>query len=86
MFYISHVFGLFLIKIIIIIFQVSINIRDPYPVMFYIHGGDFDHGASNQFPGHMLAAWGEVVVVTINYRLGALGNHQLITDKVDGKL
>nr|XP_045612917.1 neuroligin-like protein glit-1 isoform X1 [Procambarus clarkii] len=52
---------------------VSITVSDQYPVMFYIHGGDLDHGASNQFPGHMLAAWGEVVVVTINYRLGALG-------------
>ncbi|XP_068200877.1 cholinesterase isoform X1 [Palaemon carinicauda] len=53
--------------------SVSVNVRDMYPVMFYIHGGDLDHGASNQFPGHMLSAWGEVVVVTINYRLGALG-------------
>ncbi|XP_071543797.1 cholinesterase isoform X2 [Panulirus ornatus] len=53
--------------------SVSISVSDQYPVMFYIHDGDLDHGASNQFPGHMLAAWGEVVVVTINYRLGALG-------------
>ncbi|XP_034938540.1 cholinesterase isoform X2 [Chelonus insularis] len=44
-----------------------------YPVMFYIHGGDFTHGASNLFLGHMLAAFFEVVVVSINYRLGALG-------------
>ncbi|XP_068085418.1 cholinesterase isoform X2 [Anabrus simplex] len=44
-----------------------------YPVMFYIHGGDFIHGASNLFPAHMLAGFYEVVVVTINYRLGALG-------------
>ena len=44
-----------------------------YPVMFYIHGGEFIHGASNLFPGHIMAAFYEVVVVTINYRLGALG-------------
>ena len=30
-------------------------------------------GASNLFPGHILASFYEVVVVTINYRLGALG-------------
>lgn len=42
--------------------------------MFYIHGGDFFHGASNAFHGHMMAAFYNVVVVTINYRLGALGN------------
>lgn len=45
----------------------------PYPVMFYIHGGDFSRGASNLFPAHVLAAFYEVVVVTFNYRLGALG-------------
>lgn len=53
--------------------SISIGVTDQYPVMFYIHGGDLEHGASNQFPGHMLAGWGEVVVVTFNYRLGALG-------------
>ncbi|XP_066595537.1 cholinesterase isoform X2 [Prorops nasuta] len=48
-------------------------VAQRYPVMFYIHGGEFIHGASNLFPGHMLAAFYDVVVVTINYRLGALG-------------
>ena len=44
-----------------------------FPVMFYIHGGQFEHGSGNEFPGQQLAANGQVVVVTINYRLGALG-------------
>ncbi|XP_063375509.1 cholinesterase [Cydia amplana] len=44
-----------------------------YPVMVYIHGGQFSSGASNLFPAHMLAAFYKVVVVSINYRLGALG-------------
>ncbi|OTF72032.1 neuroligin-4, Y-linked-like protein [Euroglyphus maynei] len=47
--------------------------RSLYPVMIYIHGGHFDHGSGNIFPGHMLAATQEVVVVTFNYRLGLLG-------------
>lgn len=47
-----------------------------YPVMFYIHGGEFYRGASNLFPAHMMAAFYDVVVVTINYRLGALGNNR----------
>lgn len=47
--------------------------RSLYPVMIYIHGGFFDHGSGNLFPGHMLAATQEVVVVTFNYRLGLLG-------------
>lgn len=41
--------------------------------MVYIHGGDFVKGASNLFPGHIMATFYQVVVVTINYRLGALG-------------
>ncbi|XP_026669424.1 cholinesterase isoform X2 [Ceratina calcarata] len=49
------------------------GLAELYPVMFYIHGGEFTHGASNLFPGHMLAAFYNVVVVSINYRLGALG-------------
>jgi len=49
-------------------------VAEKFPVVFYIHGGEFEHGASNTFPGHMLAAVGDVVVVTVNYRLGALGN------------
>ncbi|XP_018325997.1 neuroligin-4, Y-linked isoform X2 [Agrilus planipennis] len=49
------------------------SVAEKLPVMFYIHGGDFTHGASNLFPGHILATFYEVVVVTINYRLGALG-------------
>ncbi|XP_037073982.1 neuroligin-like protein glit-1, partial [Pollicipes pollicipes] len=53
--------------------QVSSNVKELYAVMVHIHGGEFSHGSSNRFPGHMLAAWGQVVVVTFNYRLGALG-------------
>jgi len=33
-------------------------------------------GASNLFPGHVMAAFYDVVVVTINYRLGALGKSE----------
>lgn len=56
------------------ILQTGVAPAKPYPVMFYIHGGDFDHGSSNTFHGHMMAAFYNVVVVAINYRLGALGN------------
>lgn len=48
-------------------------VAEKYPVVFYVHGGEFERGSSNAFPGHMLAAVGDVVVVTVNYRLGALG-------------
>jgi para-nitrobenzyl esterase len=45
------------------------------PVLFWIHGGGFNHGAGTQpsYNGGRLAVRGDVVVVTINYRIGALG-------------
>lgn len=43
-----------------------------YPVIVYIHSSDFVSGTSQTQPGHVLALR-DVVVVTFNYRLGALG-------------
>ncbi|RLT94784.1 carboxylesterase/lipase family protein [Ketobacter sp.] len=43
------------------------------PVMVFIHGGAFVAGGSNQYDGWRLAQEYGVVVVTLNYRLGALG-------------
>ncbi|MFX1457650.1 MAG: carboxylesterase/lipase family protein [Promethearchaeota archaeon] len=45
------------------------------PVMFYIHDGGFliGTGSRPRSNGSRLAAYGDVVVVTFNYRLGALG-------------
>jgi para-nitrobenzyl esterase len=45
------------------------------PVMVWIHGGAFQLGSSSlgAYNGEKLARRGDVVVVTINYRLGAFG-------------
>ncbi len=45
------------------------------PVMVWIHGGAFNIGSGSQptYNGSNLAARGNVVIVTINYRLGGLG-------------
>ncbi|MFW9825211.1 MAG: carboxylesterase/lipase family protein, partial [Candidatus Thorarchaeota archaeon] len=45
------------------------------PVMFWIHGGGFifDSSADEKIDGLILARKGDVVVVSINYRLGPLG-------------
>lgn len=47
----------------------------PRPVMVYIHGGGHAVGSGSDplFDGTRLAASHDVVVVTFNYRLGALG-------------
>jgi len=44
-----------------------------FPVMVWVHGGAFIEGAGSQFDPTKLVTTGNVVVVTINYRLGALG-------------
>lgn len=41
-------------------------------VMFWIHGGSFEMG-SGRFNGEILAKRGNIVIVSINYRLGVLG-------------
>ncbi|KAJ5764227.1 hypothetical protein N7533_002908 [Penicillium manginii] len=49
--------------------------RKLKPVMFWIHGGAFTSGSGSDtlMDGSNLASRGDVVVVTINYRLGTLG-------------
>ncbi|XP_072255329.1 neuroligin-2 isoform X2 [Pyxicephalus adspersus] len=51
------------------------DIRDSgkKPVMMFIHGGSYMEGTGNMFDGSVLAAYGNVIVVTMNYRLGVLG-------------
>lgn len=46
-----------------------------YPVMVWVHGGSFVTGSGSMplYDGARFAAQGEVVVVTLNYRLGVLG-------------
>uniref|UniRef100_A0A3B3VUG6 Carboxylic ester hydrolase n=1 Tax=Poecilia latipinna TaxID=48699 RepID=A0A3B3VUG6_9TELE len=43
------------------------------PVMVWIHGGSFLLGSASGYDGSALAAYQDVVVVLIQYRLGALG-------------
>lgn len=45
----------------------------PRPVMVYLHGGDHTDGAGAMQGARRLAARGDVIVVTLNYRLAALG-------------
>lgn len=67
--------------------QSAIGAQPQRPVLFFIHGGAFVEGSGylplydsakgatvgNLYDGSYLAAAGDMVVVTINYRLGALG-------------
>ncbi len=52
---------------------------NPRPVLLWLHGGGFTSGSGgwDWYDGARLAALGDIVVVTANYRLGPLGFLQL---------
>ncbi|KAK3912370.1 Neuroligin-2 [Frankliniella fusca] len=45
------------------------------PVLVFIHGESYEWNSGNAYDGSVLAAYADVVVVTVNYRLGILGKH-----------
>ena len=62
----------------------SISDNPSKSVMFFIHGGGFTMGEVSSFDGSYLALAGDVIVVTINYRLGALGFFSTDDDESPG--
>lgn len=45
----------------------------PLPVMVWWHGGGFTTGAGSEYDAARMADQGNVIVVTVNYRLGVFG-------------
>ncbi|XP_054153937.1 neuroligin-3-like isoform X2 [Oppia nitens] len=43
------------------------------PVLMFIHGESYEWNAGSSYDGSVLASYANVVVVTINYRIGVLG-------------
>ena len=54
------------------------------PVMVWIHGGAYIIGSGDMYDGRSLVRRGDVVIVTLNYRLGILG--WLALDHLDASL
>lgn len=46
-------------------------------MIVYIHGESFEWNSGNPYDGSVLASYADLVVVTLNYRLGILGKHPL---------
>ena len=51
----------------------NIKPSEKIAVMVWIHGGGFVTGSSGFTPGAVLASFNDVIVVSINYRLGVFG-------------
>lgn len=47
--------------------------RNSFPVMVFLHGESFEWNSGNPYDGSVLASYGRVIVVTLNFRLGILG-------------
>jgi len=42
-------------------------------VVVFVHGESYELGTGNAYDGSVMAAYGHVIVITLNYRLGVLG-------------
>lgn len=51
----------------------SLGGEKSHAVLVYLHGESFEWNSGNAYDGSVLASYGEVIVVTVNYRLGVLG-------------
>ncbi|WAQ93500.1 EST2E-like protein [Mya arenaria] len=57
-----------------------------YAVMVWIHGGGFNIGSGGETPGPVFAGHNNVIVVTINYRLGVFGFLSLGDERAKGNM
>jgi para-nitrobenzyl esterase len=55
------------------VFAPAVRATSKRPVIVWIHGGGDFCGESNDYDGSKLAAQGQTIVVTFNYRLGLFG-------------
>lgn len=54
------------------------GLEAPYSVLFFIHGESFEWGSGNPYDGSVLASYGHVIVITVNFRLGILGKQKCV--------
>ncbi|KAI7815670.1 neuroligin [Rhyzopertha dominica] len=50
----------------------------PYAVLVFVHGESFEWGAGHPYDGSVLASYGHVIVVTLNFRLGILEETEIL--------
>lgn len=56
------------------------------PVLVFLHGESYEWNSGNAYDGSVLASFGQVVVVTLNYRLGIFGMSNILNESFFGIL
>ena len=46
-------------------------------VVVFFHGGDWQYGTPQMWEAENFAARGRIIVITVSYRLGLLGNEKV---------
>ncbi|GFY61682.1 neuroligin-2 [Trichonephila inaurata madagascariensis] len=49
------------------------NAKSKIPVMVFIHGESYDWNSGNPYDGSVISSAGNIIVITINFRLGIFG-------------
>lgn len=49
--------------------------RTQLPVLVIVHGDDYGWNSGNPYNGTIIASFGQIIVVTLNYRLGVFGEN-----------
>ncbi|XP_018909357.2 fatty acyl-CoA hydrolase precursor, medium chain [Bemisia tabaci] len=60
------------------------KVTDPWPVIVWLHPGDFRVGAANFWDGSALAVKQKVIVVTLGFRLGIFGFLTTLDNEIPG--
>lgn len=71
--YFRFQFPIFLIYSISVIPPKAAVQEKKLPVLVFIHGESFEWNSGNSYDGSILASYADMIVVTLNYRLGILG-------------
>lgn len=58
--------------------ETGASIEKPMATLVYIHGESYEWNSGNLYDGTVLAAHSNIIVVTINFRLGVLGEFNLV--------
>lgn len=74
----TYIHTIVFVCVFISIFLFAAAVTDKkLPVLVFLHGTEFEWSSGNPYDGTVLASYGEIVVVTLNYRLGILGSFSI---------